>query len=158
MVSGLAYNFFANHDICMVWSQLAEIHTPPIVTSDFVYLRLIGDRSIHEKDFGRVQIDRVLEMQKWAENIKNVQGDEHIKLAIVAANNHYAGFGSGTMNIFRNMLGLPEAKWEEKEEEHEQQQQYPSHDSKQRTPSETATPILLEIALVYLRIVFKMCM
>jgi hypothetical protein len=25
--------------------------TPPIVTSDFVYLRLIGDRSIDEKDF-----------------------------------------------------------------------------------------------------------
>jgi hypothetical protein len=28
-----------------------------------------GDRSIHEKDFGRIQIDRVLEMQKWADNI-----------------------------------------------------------------------------------------
>ncbi|MFZ0224103.1 MAG: DUF72 domain-containing protein, partial [Candidatus Nitrosopolaris sp.] len=28
----LAYNFFANNDICMVWSQLAEIQTPPIVT------------------------------------------------------------------------------------------------------------------------------
>ena len=106
----LAYNFFKNNDICMVWSQLVEIQTPPIVTSDFVYLRLIGDRSIHEKDFGRVQIDRVLEMQKWAENIKNVQGDEHIKLAIVAANNHYAGFGPGTVNIFRNMLGFTEAK------------------------------------------------
>jgi len=37
-----------------------------------------------------------------------------IKLAIVAANNHYAGFGP--VNIFRNMIG-PEAKWEEKEME-----------------------------------------
>jgi hypothetical protein len=34
------------------------------------------------------------------------------KLAIIAANNHYAGFGPGTANMFRNMLGLPEAKWE----------------------------------------------
>jgi uncharacterized protein YecE (DUF72 family) len=42
----LAYNFFANNGICLVWSQLAEIQTPPIVTSDLVYLRLIGDRSI----------------------------------------------------------------------------------------------------------------
>ena len=105
-----------------------EIQTPPIVTSDFVYLRLIGDRSIHEKDFGRVQIDRVLEMQKWAENIKNVQGDEHIKLAIVAANNHYAGFGPGTVNMFRNMLGLHEAKWEEKENE-ESAEPHPAPDS-----------------------------
>jgi hypothetical protein len=39
------------------------------------------------------------------------------------ANNHYAGFGPGTINIFRNMLGLPEAKWEEKEEGKEEQQQ-----------------------------------
>jgi uncharacterized protein YecE (DUF72 family) len=66
----LAYNFFANNDICMVWSQLAEIQTPPIVTTDFLYLRFIGDRTIQEKEFGRIQIDRVLEMQKWACHIK----------------------------------------------------------------------------------------
>jgi hypothetical protein len=35
------------------------------------------------------------------------------------ANNHCAGFGSGTVNIFRTMLGLPEARWEEKKEERE---------------------------------------
>ena len=51
-------------------------------------------------------------MEKWADNIKAIQ-DERIKLAIIAANNHYAGFGPGTANIFRNMLGLPEAKWED---------------------------------------------
>jgi uncharacterized protein YecE (DUF72 family) len=116
----LAYNFFANNDICMVWSQLAEIQTPPIVTTDFLYLRFIGDRTIQEKDFGRIQIDRVLEMQKWADNIKTIE-NERIKLAIIAANNHYAGFGPGTVNIFRNMLGLSEAKWEEKEEGQEQE-------------------------------------
>jgi hypothetical protein len=85
-------------------------------------LRFIGDRSIHEKDFGRIQINRVLEMEKWAENIKTVQ-NERIKLAIIAANNLYAGFGPGTVNIFRNMLGLPDAKWEEKGEGKEQQQE-----------------------------------
>jgi uncharacterized protein YecE (DUF72 family) len=128
----LAYNFFAKNDICMVWSQLAELRTPPIVTTDFLYLRFIGDRSIQEKDFGRIQIDRVMEMQKWANDIQTVE-DEGIKLAIIAANNHYAGFGPGTVNIFRNMLGLSEAKWEEKEEK---EQQHPSHDLKQRTLSD----------------------
>jgi len=109
----LAYNFFANNDICLVWSQLAELQTPPILTTYFLYLRLIGDRGIEEKDFGRIQIDRVLEMQKWADNIKAVE-DERIRLAIITANNHYAGFGPGTANIFRSMMGLPEAKWEDK--------------------------------------------
>ena len=59
-------------------------------------------------------------MEKWAENIKAVE-DERTKLAIIAANNHYAGFGPGTANVFRNMLGLPEAKWEDKGEEQEQE-------------------------------------
>jgi hypothetical protein len=39
----------------------------------------------------------------------------------------------------RNMLGLPEAKWEEKEEGGEgrkQLEQYPARDSKQRTLSD----------------------
>jgi hypothetical protein len=56
----------------MAWSQIAELRTPPIVTTDFLYLRFIGDRSIQEKDFGRIQIDRVLEIQKWANDIKTL--------------------------------------------------------------------------------------
>jgi uncharacterized protein YecE (DUF72 family) len=46
----LAYNFFANNKICIVWSQLAGIRTPPIVTTDFLYVRFIGDRTIDEKE------------------------------------------------------------------------------------------------------------
>ena len=42
----LAYNFFANNDLCMVWSQLARMSTPPIVTTDFLFVRFIGDRTI----------------------------------------------------------------------------------------------------------------
>jgi hypothetical protein len=44
-----------------------------------------------------------------------------VKLAIIAANNHYAGFGPGTANVFRNMLGLAEAKWEERGKDQEQE-------------------------------------
>jgi uncharacterized protein YecE (DUF72 family) len=44
----LAYNFFANNNMCLVWSQLADIHTPPIVTSDFVYVRFIADSYVME--------------------------------------------------------------------------------------------------------------
>ena len=32
----------------MVWSQLAGIRTPPIVTTDFLYIRIIEDRTIQE--------------------------------------------------------------------------------------------------------------
>ena len=110
----LAYNFFARNNMCLVWSQLTDIRTPPIVTSDFVYVRLIGDRSIQEKDFGRVQIDRIKEMKKLARNFKGDSNDGNlskVRYSIVAANNHYAGFGPGTVNIFRQLLGLEEVKW-----------------------------------------------
>jgi hypothetical protein len=97
----------------MVWSQLAAIRTPPVVTTDFIYIRFIGDRSIDEKDFGKIQKDRVLEMGKWARRVKRVEKEENkqLNLAIVASNNHYAGFGPGTANMFRKMVGLSELSW-----------------------------------------------
>jgi uncharacterized protein YecE (DUF72 family) len=112
----LAYNFFANNDICMVWSQLARMSTPPIVTTDFLYVRFIGDRTIDEKDL-KIQKDRVLEMKRWANEIKNVENKKErgrrkeVNLAMIAANNHYAGFGPGTANLFRKMVGLSELSW-----------------------------------------------
>jgi uncharacterized protein YecE (DUF72 family) len=112
----LAYNFFRNNNICMVWSQLAGIRTPPIVTTDFLYIRFIGDRSIDEKDFGKIQKDRVAEMKKWARNLRRTGEvkNEKPNLAIVAANNHYAGFGPGTANMVRKMIGLEESVWKDR--------------------------------------------
>ena len=114
----LAYNFFANNNICMVWSQIVGIRTPPIVTSDFLYLRFIGDRSLQEKDFGRIQKDRSPEMRKWVNRIKraekSIEENKRLKFAIVAANNHYAGFGPMSANIFRKMIGLKEVAWDQK--------------------------------------------
>ena len=85
----------------MVWSQLAELRKPPIAITDFLYLRFIGDRTIHEEDFGKIQKDRVMEMKKWEGKVRRVvkeegRGRKNINLAIALANNHYAGFGPGT--------------------------------------------------------------
>jgi hypothetical protein len=37
--------------------------------------------------------------------------------SVVAANNHYAGFGPATSNSFRKMEGLKKAVWEEMKQE-----------------------------------------
>jgi uncharacterized protein YecE (DUF72 family) len=96
----------------MVWNQLDRIQSPPIVTSDFVYLRLIGDRSIKEEDFGVIQKDREEEMKYWTHKFKAVQENEKdVKTGIVAVNNHYAGFGAATANMFRVMSGLAPVEW-----------------------------------------------
>lgn len=110
--SDLAYNFFSNNNICMVWNQLDKIQSPPIVTTDFVYLRLIGDRSIKEENFGKIQKDREQEMTYWSDKFRTVQQDEKdVKIGILAANNHYAGFGAATANMFRMMNNLPSVEW-----------------------------------------------
>jgi uncharacterized protein YecE (DUF72 family) len=115
--SDLAYNFFKNNNICLTWNQLDMIQTPPVVTSDFVYVRFIGDRSISEKDFGTILKNRASEMSMWSDRIKDIQEHERdVNVAMVAANNHYAGFGPETSNIFREMLGLERVTWGEEKE------------------------------------------
>ena len=53
-------------------------------------------------------------MKKVARNFKKDPDKSDlsgVRFSIVAANNHYAGFGPGTVNIFRQLLVLEEAKW-----------------------------------------------
>jgi uncharacterized protein YecE (DUF72 family) len=105
------YNLLSKNSICLAWSQLDTIQTPAELTSDFMYLRFIGDRSIDEKDFGRIQKDRLKELTKWSEEVNRLK--DKAKFAVMAANNHYAGFGPASANSFRRMLGLKEVVWEE---------------------------------------------
>lgn len=105
------FKLLSDNNICLAWSQLDTIQTSPKLTTDFIYLRFIGDRSIDEKDFGKIQKDRLKELQRWSEEVKRVK--DKAKFAIVAANNHYAGFGPATANSFRRMVGLKEVAWEE---------------------------------------------
>jgi uncharacterized protein YecE (DUF72 family) len=105
------YRLLSDNNISLAWSQLDDIQTPAELTSDFVYLRFIGDRSIDEREFGRIQKDRSKDLKMWSESLDRVK--DNATLAIVAANNHYAGFGPATANSFRKMVGLEEVVWEE---------------------------------------------
>ena len=43
------------------------LQTPSIVTWDFVYLRLFGDRRLAEDQFGRIQIGMTEEIKRWGQ-------------------------------------------------------------------------------------------
>ena len=60
-------------------------------------MRFIGDRSIDEKDFGRLQKDRIKELRLWSHSVQGVKNKA--KYVIVAVNNHYAGFINGVAII-----------------------------------------------------------
>ena len=57
------YRLLKGNQICLTWSQLDAIQTPPEVTTDFCYIRFIGDRSIDEKNFGKIQKNILDEMK-----------------------------------------------------------------------------------------------
>lgn len=63
----------------MVSSQMDRLQTP-IITSDFVYLRLIGDRRLAEGQFGKIRIDRTEEIRNWANKMKEIkQNEKYVK-------------------------------------------------------------------------------
>ena len=56
------YSLMKENIISLVWSVRDKLQTPSIITSDQVYIRFIGNRSISEKDFGKIVKDRRKEM------------------------------------------------------------------------------------------------
>jgi len=74
------------------------------ITSDFAYVRWLGDRKgIEEqtKTWTKIIVDRGPELADWVEVLKTVH---QRKIQILAfANNHYAGYGPGTIEQFREL-------------------------------------------------------
>jgi uncharacterized protein YecE (DUF72 family) len=104
-----SYQFLTGNNLCLVWNEVEGVSNPAQLTTDFVYLRLIGDRSIQESEFGKIHKDRSNLIQKWAEKLSGVKNQ--ISFAVVMANNHFEGFAPATANKLRLALGLDEVKW-----------------------------------------------
>jgi len=83
------------------------------ITSDYLYVRLIGDRSIPDSEFGKVTKNKKELISNWAKKLQEIKD---IPLAMVMANNHFEGFGPATANSLRMQLGLRELIWEEKKQ------------------------------------------
>ncbi len=99
--------------IALTWASLNYVDVPAEVTSDEVYLRFIGDHtSIPAETHGEIRADRTAETARWAERVRGVSSD--LLRVLVFFNNHYAGFAPESVNLFRNLLGLPPisyARW-----------------------------------------------
>ena len=101
------------HNVALV---LAELHYMPhpadlaqkldLVTADFAYARLIGDRKAVEErtdTFDRIVIDRGESLERWAGLMRSLV--EQLPRAYVYANNHYAGHGPATIRELIQRVG-----------------------------------------------------
>ncbi len=108
-----AIDYLTEKNICLVWNDIPEVHNPTILTSDIVYVRIIGDRTIEE--FGKVVRDKSDSIKAWAGKIKEVQ--DKVSSIVVATNNHYQGFAPVTANSLRMELGMSDLIWDEKKQQ-----------------------------------------
>ena len=74
------------------------------ITADLAYVRWLGDRKGIEaktKTWDKIIEDRTADLGEWVEVLKKVH---ERKIQILAfANNHYAGYGPGTIEEFRGL-------------------------------------------------------
>lgn len=77
------------------------------ITADFTYIRWLGDRKGIEqvtKVWNRIVVDRAAEMTSWVDVCKKIQ---RRGVSIYAYfNNHYAGFGPASVEMFRNLAAV----------------------------------------------------
>ena len=67
-------------------------------TSDFVYIRLLGDRYATEalvEKWNKEVIDHSKSLQRWAKLLKDIEVRKIPTFAYI--NNHYAGYAPGTL-------------------------------------------------------------
>jgi len=83
----------------------ADIEELDLVTADFTYGRLIGDRKAVESvtdRFDRVVVDQSRRLQRWATLLARLV--PRVERAYVFANNHYAGHAPETLRTLAQML------------------------------------------------------
>src|SRR5213592_28808 len=104
------YALLRDRNVAMVWTENQYLRSPTDVTADYVYLRMVGDREISE--FKETQKDKSAEMRDWYKELDGAS--DSVKGALVFFNNHYAGFGPGSVNEFRRLAGMMEYEFPSK--------------------------------------------
>jgi uncharacterized protein YecE (DUF72 family) len=78
-----------------------------LITANFTYVRWLGDRKgMEEKTttWDKVIVDRQGDLSDWVGLLKKIH--ERRIMILAFANNHYAGFGPGTVDLFRRLWGM----------------------------------------------------
>lgn len=86
-------------------AELAE--RMDVVTTDFLYARLIGDRAAVDaltSSYAETVIDRSAEIARWADLLARLS--ERVATTFAFANNHYAGHAPATVRELARGLGI----------------------------------------------------
>ncbi len=92
--------------MALTWSYLTYVEIPPELTTDFVYLRFIGDHNtVPDEVHGDIRVNRDVEIRRWAQALSEALVSVGNGFAFF--NNHFQGFAPESVNLFRKTMGLP---------------------------------------------------
>ena len=111
-VKGPLLKILRRHEVAFVLVEIGYLPHPAsvaerfdLVTTDFSYARLIGDRKAVDertKTFDRVVLDRGAGLRRWAPLLRRIA--ERVPRTFVFANNHYAGHGPATIRELASLV------------------------------------------------------
>jgi uncharacterized protein YecE (DUF72 family) len=87
----------------LVWSVAPGVRPPFWITGAFAYVRFLGDRAL--TTFDHLQRDYREEMEVMRGHLDD-EG-RSAQEAFLLVNNHFMGYGPGTAQVLREVLGLP---------------------------------------------------
>jgi uncharacterized protein YecE (DUF72 family) len=104
------------HGVALAWTEWRTLPRYAQVTTDFLYLRWLGDRREIAK-YDRVQIDRGDSFDSWVGELNCVMAE--VREVYGYFNNHWAGHSPASANEMKRRLGLapvePRDWWPQRE-------------------------------------------
>ena len=105
--------FLRENSYCLVWNEFPMLENPAPITTDFVYVRIIGDRNLPQDVYDHKIRDQIKILEKWAKRISSLDQNK-IKSAWILLNNHLEGFAPSSANTMRTLLGLENLEFSDK--------------------------------------------
>ena len=101
-ISEKTYDLLRTHRVAFALIDHPWMPKLDVLTTDFTYIRWLGDRKKIEKDFNQTYFDRTRDLEKWIEIISRISTQDLIIYGYF--NNHYAGHSPSTLALFRKLL------------------------------------------------------
>jgi len=110
------WELLRRHGVAVAWTEWRDLPRVREVTSDFLYLRWLGDRREIAR-YDRVQIDRETSFADWQPALERVLPE--VREVFGYFNNHWAGHSPASANEMKQRLGLasvdPKSLWPQRE-------------------------------------------
>lgn len=98
------YDLLSGSGITLVWSDLGHLRTPPVVTSDALYLRLFGDRELPEP-YDRKRRDATATLAEWAERVR--EAAPRVERVDILLSKFLEGYAPASAATMSELLDLP---------------------------------------------------